>query len=90
MSDTVAKLTDEQNKRFKVWFEKKLQGDLICPLCKEDNWKLLNHLISTPIYSGGPIKLGGETYAYVSIYCENCGHTKLFNAVISGIIKEAE
>lgn len=63
-----------------------------CPICKHTRWLVGQHLVASSIVSsGGHITLlGGPTYPFVQILCQNCGNTQFLNAVVMGIVKPLE
>lgn len=80
------KLTDEQRNKFGKWMESKAEVIGKCPICRQRNWVLIDHLIHAPIFYGNMTLLGGPSYPFVGLFCQHCGNTQLINAVISGIV----
>ena len=61
-----------------------------CPFCKAQNWIVNEQLFQLNQWQqGAAIVIGGGTKVQpiVSIICQNCGYTTIFNAIISGVIK---
>lgn len=90
MSDLDLALTEEEKGRFVTFFKANQKDDLLCPLCKETNWLIADHLVVPQIFANGGTQLGsGVAYPYVQISCKNCGHTFFFSAVKSGVVMPA-
>ena len=82
-------LTQEQQEQFKNWLEV-VNGavDFACPVCKNDDWHIQPHFVSTPIFSlTRGMQLTGSSYPHVMVICSKCSNTMLFNAMQSGILK---
>jgi putative N-acetylmannosamine-6-phosphate epimerase len=82
------KLTLEHRRRFEGWIASKAEIVGKCPVCRDRKWTILDHFIDLPIYRGGSIVMGGQSYPNIGLVCTNCGNTQLINAVISGIVEE--
>lgn len=83
-------LSDLHRERFKRWIDERTTLIGKCPVCGNRHWTLLNHFVEVPIYRGGNMLVGGESYPNVGLLCSNCGNTQLINAVVSGILKEED
>jgi predicted nucleic-acid-binding Zn-ribbon protein len=83
MFDT--KLSPEDRAKAKAWVEAKKTRPQ-CPSCGETTFILPDHLVSTPVHSAGGTTLGGTSYVYFMLTCENCGFTYHYNAVIAGLL----
>jgi len=86
MPAPVKELTREELEQFKAYIEEKLHGELVCPLCKQDHWDLVQNLVTTPIHTDQGIDISGRTYTYIPLICTNCGYTMLINAVKTGLV----
>ncbi len=59
-----------------------------CPECGSQKMTLGDHVVQPMNASAGGVSIGGPSYPQIMIVCENCGHTKYFNAVVIGILDE--
>lgn len=88
----VGVLTEEQQAIIRAWFDK-LKGEGLaprCPVCSNTNWGSLSHLVSSPVFAGGSIILGGPQYPHFMLACTKCGNIQFINAVMSGVLKLPE
>jgi len=59
-----------------------------CEICKKQDWNISQHIVAPPTFTEtSSLSVGGFTYPQFMLLCNNCGNTKYFNAVISGIVK---
>lgn len=80
---------DDRKKAALIWINDKC-ADLTCEACRHKEWTLSDDLVMPMAFTGGTLTLGGPAYPQFMIICNNCGNTKYFNAVISGIISKGE
>jgi hypothetical protein len=84
-------LTDEQKQRVKQFLDSKGIA-MRCPVCQsaEQIEDFLGCAVSAEMFSMGDLH-GARTdmssfYAYAMLLCDNCGHTRFFNAVTVGLV----
>ncbi len=83
-------LTPEQQESVKKWLEEKL-GMRSCPSCGQLQGFTVGAIIAAPI-----VKVTGEgmtvdsenSVPFVPLACRNCGDTRLFSAIVMGLIPE--
>lgn len=80
------KLTQEQLATVQKWLGEKAKADHHCEVCGNENFTILEHLVS-PINFGAGFIIGGPAYPQVMAICPRCGNTKYFNAMLMGIVK---
>ena len=63
-------------------------GAVICPICKHSQWSVNNIITEMREFHNGDLIVGGDSaiMPFVSISCNNCGHTLFINAIKAGII----
>lgn len=91
--DTKEKFFSKEKREIALKWIKEKAPRLDCECCGKGSWTLAEDLVTPTVLSkGGGIVLGGPTYPSIMIICNNCGNTKLFNAIVSGVItpKDAE
>ncbi|MGA2063044.1 MAG: hypothetical protein ABSG67_21440 [Thermoguttaceae bacterium] len=87
MPDKEGKLSaDEQQKIIKWIMDHSAGLGINCPICKQKNWGITEHLIYLPIYTPNALTIGGPTYPCVQLICNNCGSVQLINAVHTGVL----
>jgi RNase P subunit RPR2 len=57
-----------------------------CPMCGEGLWNVQNSIYQLSEYNEGAFVVGGPLIPVIPVTCENCGHTVLVNAILSGAI----
>lgn len=82
-------MNDEIKKKAIAWFEEK-KKIRTCDCCGENSWMLSEDIVTTPIFSNSGMIIGGKSYPHVMLICNNCGNTKLFNAVKMGILPPSD
>ena len=83
------KLTAEQAKKVLDYIIQKTENNpIVCPICRNEQWKLNDILTETREFNDDKIPMGPELQVmpFVSIICNNCGHTLLINAIRAGIV----
>lgn len=89
MPDTTGKLTPEDQKKVSDWLREKWKTPANCPICGSTNWTIGDHLIQPLTFFGGGVSIGGITYPQVMVISNDCGYTRLFNAVMLGLLPQA-
>jgi predicted nucleic-acid-binding Zn-ribbon protein len=69
-----------------AWLNKKWQGNKNCPICSQNNWAV-GSVLELREFNDGNLVVGGPITPVIPIICNNCGHTLMFNAIVSGIIE---
>jgi len=75
---------DEKKHKVVEWINQKIPG-LQCECCHQRQWTVSED-ITTPVIFAGSFNLGGQAYPHVLLTCTVCGNTKLFNAVVMGLL----
>lgn len=68
------------------WLNRQWKGDKACPICKNNNWNIIEKPVELREFHGGGLVMGGPVYPLISITCKVCGHTLLFNAIVAGLL----
>ena len=77
-------LSEEQIGKVKAWFAAHgVRGD--CPQCGHREHSTAD-LISAPNFTPGSMIIGGPTVPMLPVICNNCGHVRLFAAVLMGLM----
>lgn len=63
------------------WIRKNWTKPTECPICGSDNWGIGDQIVE--IRSFAP---SASVYPQFFVYCQKCGHTIFFNAVIAGLV----
>ena len=73
-----------------AWINQKCPN-LLCETCHQKTWTLAEDLVMPMPFSGNQgLVIGGASYPQLQIICNNCGNTKVFNAVIMGLVEPAK
>lgn len=76
--------TKDKQEKFKKWIKDKLGHDLECDCCGSKGWAMMEEIFTFVRF---PTKyLSSRKMPSVIVVCDNCGNTKLFNAVMIGIV----
>jgi len=89
MADDKSKgsLSKEQEDKAIKWLKTKMvASNLSCEVCHTKSWTVLNDIVAPMIFDKGAMKTGAITPQFM-IMCQNCGNTKYFNAIVSGVIE---
>lgn len=63
-------------------------GDIVCPICKHNQWNVNNLIIENREFQGGDLILGeGAIMPFVTLTCRECGNTMFLNALQLGFIR---
>ena len=68
------------------WLNRQWQGAKLCPICKNNNWTIIERPVELREFHEGGLVIGGPIYPLISITCKVCGHTLLFNAIVAGLV----
>lgn len=84
------RLTPEQTQQVIRHLSEVSPGGIVCPVCGQRHWNIMNTIIEAREFQNGNIILGVESaiVPYVSITCNRCGNSFLFNAIQLGIIQQ--
>lgn len=87
MPDDSGKFTKDDVIKMVTWFTDHKIDWRHCSVCGQERIAISENLVATPILGGkGGLQLGGTTYPHVMTLCRNCGHERLFNAVVMGLM----
>lgn len=79
---------EEKHAKALKWLKEKWPKDKqICEICNSKSWVLAYDLIMPLQFGDNILVQGGETYPHLLVVCPNCGNSKLFNAVIAGVME---
>lgn len=83
------RLTPEQTQQVINHLTEVSPDGIVCPVCGQRHWNVMNTIIEAREFQNGNIILGGESaiVPYVSITCNRCGNSLLFNAIQLGIVQ---
>ena len=73
----------------KATFVRKLQQQgwgTNCPICKNSRWTISDTIFELREFQGKGFHVGGAMYPVITLTCETCGNTIIFNAIIMGIL----
>ena len=85
MPDFNGILSPEDREKIHAWYKEKCTNTA-CPVCKNRNWVLADHIIVPMIYSGIGMTMEATGYPQIMIVCQNCSLTLFFNAAKLGLI----
>jgi hypothetical protein len=70
------------------FFNAKKKQDMPCEVCSVDDWGYGNVLFELNQFQGGQFQIKGTEIKapYLPLTCNNCGNTKLFNAITAGLV----
>ena len=88
MPDTEGRLSYEERQKVNQWLVSHGHGPFLCPLCKQQNWGLADHVVNLMVYRPREFVIGGPTYPCVQLICNECCSVQLLNAVRMGLVKE--
>jgi hypothetical protein len=81
-------LNEEQENKAIEWLSKKCsKGAYICEICGTGSWMVSGNVVAPLNLINGNIAFGGNITPQFMIMCRNCGNTKYFNALISGVLE---
>lgn len=73
--------------KFVDHINKKWKGGISCPVCKENDWIINDHLLELRVFNQGSFVVGGPLIPIASITCNNCGYIMHFNAIKIGLLE---
>ena len=80
------KLNEKQKKKLLQNLESKWKNK-VCEICSETNWAIDDTLFELREFHGGKTLLGsGAIKPVITMACDNCGNTKLMNAIQLGLV----
>ena len=86
-------LSEDQRKKAQEHLIKHWGEHAPCTGCGKSNWSMGNALLRAGVLApgqpGGHI-IGGPFYAFLPIFCMNCGHTLLVNAKSMDLIPDPD
>jgi hypothetical protein len=82
-------LSDEQKDKALKWLEEKWpEKNHPCEVCSNKKWQILKVIIASRPYLPNGRTTAEEIIPHFVIMCKNCGNTKYFNAILSGLVEE--
>lgn len=69
--------------KVKTFLDEKWKGQVICPICKDHQWTIWNHVVNAPIWG----TQSGDVYPMVVVYCKTCSYSLFFNAISAGALR---
>lgn len=86
MPDKEGKLSADEQQKIIKWITDHSAGfGIPCPICKQKNWGITEHLVLFTIHTPNVFTIGGPTYPCIQLLCSNCGSVQLINAIKAGI-----
>lgn len=90
MSENRKIFNKEKQEKAVKWIDQKCPN-LKCECCQQSAWSLAPDLVMPMPFTGsGNIVLGGNSYPLMQLICNTCGNTKIFNAIIMGLVDGKE
>lgn len=77
-------------KKITDWLNSNWKGKKLCPICQSNNWFILNNVWESREFHSGDFVVGGPVLPLVSVMCNVCGYTLLFNAIAVGAVPRPE
>jgi hypothetical protein len=68
------------------FLNEKWKGQKLCPVCQSNKWGVSDKPVELREFTPGAFVVGGPVYPLVSVTCNVCGHTLLFNAIVMGVV----
>jgi len=72
------------------WIDTKWSESRFCPICGQTNWIINIPAGAMLSQNEKGVFVPYEIYPFYSVYCKNCGYTRLFNPLIMGFFKNDE
>ena len=76
--------------QFVAFVNTKVPNSGVCKECGEKNIVVSDDIVTVPLFTSGGIALGGPAYPQAMLICTNCGNTRFFNVVVSGVLSETK
>ncbi len=73
-----------------AWLKEKWKVPTVCPVCGHNNWNILAQAWEAREYHGGPMMARTKLLPFVSVMCNFCGHTLLFNAIALDVVERPQ
>ena len=83
-------LTDSQQDAILNALENVMKGPIVCPLSKDSDWQVQNHLAMIPATDDATVALSGTSFPTAVLLCQNCGYTLLVNLYSLGLAEYFE
>jgi hypothetical protein len=84
----IESLSKEQETKAIDWISKKCPtGSYTCEICGTGSWLVKGDIVAPMNLINGNMTVGGNITPQFMIMCQNCGNTKYFNALISGVLE---
>lgn len=79
-------LSEADKQKIAQWLTAKgVRGE--CPNCGRTTGVIADHLLNFHPYTPqAALTIGGATYPAAVLFCSNCGHLRLFSAVMIGVL----
>ena len=90
MVDHTGKLTEEEIEKVKRHLKERGVNLLRCPECSHDAIEIQNYTGVLTIAGPDVHPITGKAFPFVVVECENCSHTRFFNAVLLGLFSQSE
>lgn len=59
-----------------------------CEMCQNNNWNIDETIYQINEFHGGNVVIGsGSLVPVITLTCQNCGNTKLMNAIKLGVVE---
>lgn len=85
--EAVKYFSPEKREQALKWLEDKWPEDRReCECCGSKDWTVAGHLVMAALFTG-EFTIGGSVYPHILVICTNCGNSKLFNAIVAGIVE---
>ena len=81
-------LTIEQMEKIKNWLHEKIVNP--CEACGDNNWLINERIVAPMNFSATGVLSGGKVLPHFCVICTNCGNTRFFNAILTGILKKEQ
>lgn len=69
------------------WLNTRWKGEKLCPICRSNNWSILDNVWESRKFQSGTLVVGGPVLPLVAIMCNVCGYTHFFNAIAVGAVQ---
>ena len=69
-----------------ISFIGKQWGGRGCPMCGKGPWSVQDKVFQLSEYHSGNLVVGGPLIPVIPVTCNNCGHTVMVNAILSGAL----
>lgn len=81
------KLSDKQAGKLRKHLEETTQGNEKCPICKNTELGVVNHVFELRESTQGAIRYKtGKAFPVCPVVCTQCGHVSFFNPLVAGVM----